>query len=50
MSEPLSFSEKQQRLQNILSAGNLWYGRQSALSLENIEEAQNQALEQNKLW
>ena len=49
MSEPLSFSEKQQRLQNILSAGNLWYGRQSALSLENIEEAQNQALEQNEI-
>ena len=39
MSEQLSFAEKQQRLQNILSAGNLWYGNKVHYP-ENIESSE----------
>jgi hypothetical protein len=48
MSSTLSFPEQQQRLQNILSVGNLWYQRKSAIALENMSEVQSVTIEQNE--
>lgn len=49
MSSSLSFPEQQQRLQNILSFGNLWYQRKSSIALENMSEIQSETLKQNEI-
>jgi hypothetical protein len=44
-----TLSEKQQRTSNILAAGNLWYGRKSAVALEKMNEVHTQTVQQTKI-
>ena len=44
-----TLSEKQQRTSNILAAGNLWYGRKSAIALEKMNEVHTQTVQQTKI-
>lgn len=44
-----TLSEKQQRTANILAAGNLWYGRKSAIALEKMNEVNAQSVQQTKI-
>ena len=44
-----TLSEKQQKTANILAAGNLWYGRKSAIALEKMSEAYAQNVQQIKI-